>query len=169
MISEIAIAIKALDTAFTLVHRGIEKKKEVDQMGAEIKRFFRSKEVVEKKITEANKNDSDDLFLGSAIEEAISVSQQEERIKKMMARIGDHYSNQGKSHIWAEIKLDAKKIQRKRDLKAAAEEKKLKAKKLAASKKTAKQKKTQDYLIAFSVLGGLLIILFVMIIFIMRI
>ena len=169
MISEIAIAIKALDTAFTLVHRGIEKKKEVDQMSAEIKRFFRSKEVVEKKITEANKNDSDDLFLGSAIEEAISVSQQEERIKKMMARIGDHYSNQGKSHIWAEIKLDAKKIQRKRDLKAAAEEKKLKAKKLAASKKTAKQKKTQDYLIAFSVLGGLLIILFVMIIFIMRI
>jgi len=169
MISEIAIAIKALDTAFTLVHRGIEKKKEVDQMGAEIKRFFRSKEVVEKKITEANKNDSDDLFLGSAIEEAISVSQQEERIKKMMARIGAHYSDQGKSHIWAEIKLDAKKIQRKRDLKAAAEEKKLKAKKLAASKKTAKQKKTQDYLIAFSVLGGLLIILFVMIIFIMRI
>lgn len=169
MIGEIAICIKALDTAFNLVHRGIEKKKEVDQMSAEIRGFFKSKEVVEKKIIEAKKNDNDDLFLGSAIEEAISVSQQEERIEKMMARIGAHYSDQGKSHKWADIKLDAKKIQRKRDLKAAAQEQKLKAKKLAASKKTAKQKKIQDYLIAFSVLGGLLIILFLMIIFILRI
>lgn len=49
MIGEIAICIKALDTAFNLVHRGIEKKKEVDQMSAEIRGFFKSKEVVEKK------------------------------------------------------------------------------------------------------------------------
>jgi len=169
MIAEIAIAIKALDTAFTLVHKGIEKKKEVDQMSAEIRGFFKSKEVVEKKINEAKKNGNDDLFFGSALEEAISVSDQEERIEKMMARIGAHYSRQGKSPKWAEIKLKAKKIQRDRDLKSAAQEKKLQAKKLAASKKKAKQKKIQDYLIAFSVLGGLLIILFLMIIFILRI
>ena len=39
---------------------------------------------------------NDDLMDGSALEEAITIDQQEERIEKMMKKIGDHYSRKSK-------------------------------------------------------------------------
>ena len=50
MIGEIALLIKGLDTAFNLVQASLKKKKQVEQMGAEISGFFASKEAVETRL-----------------------------------------------------------------------------------------------------------------------
>jgi len=56
MVGEIALLIKGLDTAFNLVQASIKKKKEVQQMGAEISGFFHQKEAIEEKIVEVRKH-----------------------------------------------------------------------------------------------------------------
>ena len=83
MIGEIALLIKGLDTAFNLVQASLKKKKQVEQMGAEISGFFASKEAVENKIAEVKKHDKN-AYVGSPLEEAIQIQNQEDRLADMM-------------------------------------------------------------------------------------
>ncbi len=118
MIGEIAIAIKALDSAFVLCQSAISKKKEIDDMAGEVGKFFTAKKRVEEEMAKAEASGTEDLLVGSALEEAITLDQQKERMEKMMRKLGDYYSMKGQTHRWVKIKADAVRIQKKRDLKA---------------------------------------------------
>ena len=118
MIGEIAIAIKALDSAFVLCQSAISKKKEIDDMAGEVGKFFSAKKRVEDAMAKAESSGNEDLLVGSALEEAITIDQQKERMEKMMKKLGDYYSTKGQTHRWVKIKADAVRIQKKRDLKA---------------------------------------------------
>tara|TARA_R100000900_G_scaffold94201_1_gene73071 strand:- start:223 stop:711 length:489 start_codon:yes stop_codon:yes gene_type:complete len=120
MIGEAMIAIKALDSAFVMVQGAIAKKKEVEDMAGEVGRFFTAKKKVEEHITRARLAGDDDIMIGSALEEAITIDQQEERIEKMMNKIRDHYSRKGQTHRWVKIKAEAAKIEKKRAVKKKA-------------------------------------------------
>ena len=89
MIGEAILAIKALDSAFVVVKEAIAKKKEVEDMAGEVGRFFTAKKKVEEHMVKARQAGNDDLMVGSALEEAITIDQQEERIEKMMEKIRD--------------------------------------------------------------------------------
>ncbi len=117
MIGEAMLAIKALDSAFVMVQRAIAKKQEVEDMAGEVGRFFTAKKKVEEHITKARQAGNDDIMIGSALEEAITIDQQEERIEKMMDKIRDHYSRKGQTHRWVKIKAEAAKIEKKRAIK----------------------------------------------------
>ncbi len=130
MIGEAILAIKALDSAFVMVQGAIAKKKEVEDMAGEVGRFFTAKEKVEEHISKARRAGNDDIMIGSALEEAITIDQQEERIEKMMDKIRDHYSRKGQTHRWVKIKAEAAKIEKKR----AVDRKKANAKALAKTK-----------------------------------
>jgi len=106
MIGEIALLIKGLDTAFNLVQASLKKKKQVEQMGAEISGFFRAKEAVETKIAEVKEHDKN-AYIGSALEEAIQIQNQEDRLADMMKTIGREYSRQGKSGTWQKVQKNA--------------------------------------------------------------
>ena len=114
MIGEAILAIKALDSAFVMVQGAIAKKKDVEDMAGEVGKFFTAKKKVEEHIANARKAGTDDLMTGSALEEAITIDQQEERIEKMMEKVGTYYSRKGQTHRWAKIKREAAKIERKR-------------------------------------------------------
>lgn len=120
MIGEAILAIQALDRAFVMVQGAIAKKKEVEDMAGEVGKFFTAKKKVEEHIRNAKKAGADDLMTGSALEEAITIDQQEERIEKMMAKVGAYYSRKGQTHRWVKIKNDARKIERKREVKRKA-------------------------------------------------
>ena len=120
MIGEAILAIKALDSAFVVVKEAIAKKKEVEDMAGEVGRFFTAKKKVEEHMVKARQAGNDDLMVGSALEEAITIDQQEERIEKMMEKIRDHYMRQGKTHRWTKIKAEAAKIEKKREVKRKA-------------------------------------------------
>ena len=120
MIGEAILAIKALDTAFVTVQGLIAKKKDVEDMAGEVGKFFTAKKKVEEHIANARKAGTDDLMTGSALEEAITIDQQEERIEKMMERIRDHYMKKGQTHRWAKIKQQAAIIEKKREVKRKA-------------------------------------------------
>ena len=60
------------------------------------------------------------MLAGSALEEAITIDQQEERIEKMMEKIRDHYMRKGQTHRWGKIKAEAAKIEKKREIKRKA-------------------------------------------------
>jgi RNA polymerase-interacting CarD/CdnL/TRCF family regulator len=125
MIGEVLLAIKALDSAFVVVQSAIAKKKEVEDMAGEVGRFFTAKKKVEEEMAKAEAAGTEDLLVGSALEEAITLDQQRERMEKMMEKIRDHYMRQGKTHRWGKIKAEAAKIEKKREVKrkqkAAAE------------------------------------------------
>ena len=114
MIGEAMIAIKALDSAFSLVKNSIDKSKDVAAMGSEIGKFMSAKAAVEKQMEDA-RNNGGDIFAGSALEEAITLDAQEQRLEKMMSRIGNHYRTQGRTGAWIKIKNEAKKIEASRD------------------------------------------------------
>ena len=114
MIGEAILAIKALDSAFVLVQGAIAKKKDVEDMAGEVGKFFTAKKKVEEHIKNARQAGTDDLMTGSALEEAITIDQQEERIEKMMEKGGTYCSRKGQTHRWAKIKREAAKIERKR-------------------------------------------------------
>tara|TARA_B100000073_G_scaffold273333_1_gene233133 strand:- start:159 stop:656 length:498 start_codon:yes stop_codon:yes gene_type:complete len=118
MIGEAMLAIKALDSAFVLCQTAIAKKKDVEDMASEVGKFFTAKKKVEEHINKARNAGTEDLLVGSALEEAITIDQQEERIEKMMEKIRDHYMRQGKTHRWGKIKAEAAKIEKKRAIKA---------------------------------------------------
>jgi hypothetical protein len=120
MIGEAMLAIKALDSAFVMVQGAIAKKKEVEDMAGEVGKFFTAKKKVEEHIANARKAGTDDLMTGSALEEAITIDQQEERIEKMMDKVGTYYSRKGQTHRWVKIKKEAAKIEKKREVKRKA-------------------------------------------------
>jgi uncharacterized membrane protein len=120
MIGEAMLAIKALDSAFVMVQGAIAKKKEVEDMAGEVGKFFTAKKKVEEHIKKARDSGTEDLLAGSALEEAITIDQQEERIEKMMDKIRDHYSRKGQTHRWVKIKAEAAKIEKKREIKRKA-------------------------------------------------
>ena len=120
MIGEALLAIKALDSAFVVVKTAIAKKKEVEDMASEVGKFFTAKRQVEEHIAKARNAGNEDLLVGSALEEAITIDQQEERIEKMMEKIRDHYMRKGQTHRWGKIKAEAAKIEKKREIKRKA-------------------------------------------------
>jgi len=120
VIGEAMLAIKALDSAFVMVQGAIAKKKEVEDMAGEVGKFFTAKKKVEEHIANARKAGTDDLMTGSALEEAITIDQQEERIEKMMDKVGTYYSRKGQTHRWVKIKKEAAKIEKKREVKRKA-------------------------------------------------
>lgn len=115
MIGEIAIALKALDSAYTICRDVVGKAKDINDCANEVNNFLFAKSKVDEHIAKAEREGKTDLFEGSALQEAMSIRQQKERHDAMMARIGKAYSDAGKSHIWGQIKIDAARIQKKRD------------------------------------------------------
>ena len=148
MIGEIALLIKGLDTAFNLVQASLKKKKQVEQMGAEISGFFASKEAVEDKIAESKKNDKG-TYSGSAIEEAIQIQNQQDRIAEMLITIGKEYSRQGKSGTWQKVQRNAAKIQKDRDLSMAESNR----------KKILQDRKNEDFYLALKLIVGLVMLM----------
>ena len=118
MIGEIAIALKALDSAYTICRDVVGKSKDVNDWAGAVNKFLFAKGEVDEHIAQAREEGKEDLFEGSALQEAMSISQLEERQRAMMDKIGQAYSDNFKSHIWAKIKKDAIRIQKQRDAKA---------------------------------------------------
>jgi uncharacterized membrane protein len=150
MIGEALLAIKALDSAFVVVQTAIAKKKEVEDMAGEVGRFFSAKKKVEEHMEKARQAGNDDLMVGSALEEAITIDQQEERIEKMMDKIRDHYMRKGQTHRWTKIKAEAAKIEKKREIKKKA--------KAAAAKK--EEALIHDLAVMFAWVIGAVIVIF---------
>ena len=148
MIGEIALLIKGLDTAFNLVQASLKKKKQVEQMGAEISGFFAQKEAVEDKIAEVKKHDKD-AYIGSPLEEAIQIQNQEDRIADMMKEIGREYSRQGKSPQWQRVQKNAGKIQKERDFNIVQ----------ANRRKIQQDRKDADFYLALKLIVGLVILM----------
>tara|TARA_R110000744_G_scaffold97635_3_gene188693 strand:- start:109 stop:591 length:483 start_codon:yes stop_codon:yes gene_type:complete len=147
MIGEIGLLIKGLDTACKLVRAGLDRKKDIEAMGSEISSFFASKEEVEAKIEEVKRNQGG--YAGSALEEAIHIEQQAQKIDDMMSRIGKEYSRQGKSHKWAKVKKDAANIQKNRDFAMAN----------ANRKKIIQDRKNEDFYLIVKLVVGLVILM----------
>tara|TARA_R110002153_G_scaffold180266_1_gene333720 strand:+ start:85 stop:567 length:483 start_codon:yes stop_codon:yes gene_type:complete len=148
MIGEIALLIKGLDTAFSLVQKSIERKKEVQQMGAEISGFFRAKEAVETKIAEVKEQDKN-AYIGSALEEAIQIQNQEDRLADMMKEIGREYSRQGKSGTWQRVQKQAIQIQKDRDFRYT----------MHMKKKKVQVQKDDDFYLAIKLLAGIIVLI----------
>jgi hypothetical protein len=148
MIGEIALLIKGLDTAFNLVQASLKKKKQVEQMGAEISGFFAQKEAVENKIAESKKNNGYS-YSGSPLEEAIQIQNQEDRIADMMKEIGREYSRQGKTPQWQKVQKNAGKIQKERDFNIVQ----------ANRKKVIQDRKDADFYLAVKLIVGLVILM----------
>ena len=148
MIGEIALLIKGLDTAFNLVQASLKKKKQVEQMGAEISGFFAQKEAVEDKIAEVKKHDKN-AYIGSPLEEAIQIQNQEDRIADMMKEIGREYSRQGKSPQWQKVQKNAGKIQKERDFNIVQ----------ANRRKVIQDRKDADFYLAVKLIAGLVILM----------
>jgi len=147
MIGEITLLIKGLDTACKLVRTGLDRKKDIEAMGSEIGSFFASKEEIEAKIEEVKRNQGG--YVGSALEEAIQIEQQAQKIDDMMSRIGKEYSRQGKSHKWAKVKKDAANIQKNRDFNLAQ----------ANRRKVIRDRKNDDFYLAIKLIVGLVILM----------
>jgi hypothetical protein len=148
MIGEIALLIKGLDTAFNLVQASLKKKKQVEQMGAEISGFFAQKEAVENKIAEVKKHDKN-AYIGSPLEEAIQIQNQEDRIADMMKEIGREYSRQGKTPQWQRVQKNAGKIQKERDFNIVQ----------ANRRKIQQDRKDADFYLAIKLIVGLVILM----------
>jgi hypothetical protein len=148
MIGEIALLIKGLDSAFSLVQKSIERKKEVQQMGAEISGFFRAKEAVETKIAEVKEQDKN-AYIGSALEEAINIQNQEDRLADMMKEIGREYSRQGKSGTWQRVQKQAIQIQKDRDFRY----------KMHMRKKKVQVQKDSEFYLAIKLFAGIIVLI----------
>ena len=120
MIGEIAIALKALDSAYTICRDVVGKTKDINDWAGAVNNFLFAKSKVDEHIAKAEREGKTDLFEGSALQEAMSIRQQKDQHEAMMARIGKAYSDAGKSHVWGQIKVDAIRIQRQRDAQKAA-------------------------------------------------
>ena len=149
MIGEIALLIKGLDTACKLVRTGLDRKKDLEEMGGEISSFFASKEAVEEKIAEVKKKNKTYNSSGSAIQEAILIEQQAQKAEDLMKQIGKEYSRQGKSHKWALIKKNAANIQKNRDFSLAQ----------ANRKKIIRDRENNDFYLVIKLLVGLVILM----------
>ena len=148
MIGEVVLLIKGLDTAFNLVQASLKKKKQVEQMGAEISGFFASKEAVENKIAEVKQHDKN-AYIGSPLEEAIQIQNQEDRIAEMMKTIGKEYSRQGKSGTWLRVQKSAINIQKDRDFDIVQ----------ANRRKMIQDRKDEDFYLVVKLVVGLVILM----------
>tara|TARA_E500000081_G_scaffold52969_1_gene55997 strand:- start:369 stop:857 length:489 start_codon:yes stop_codon:yes gene_type:complete len=119
MIGELAIALKLLDSTFVACQTMISKKAEVEDMAAEVGKFFTAKERVEVELAKQKNKNPDDLMEGSALEEAIKIQQAEDRMTAMMDKLSAHYSRKLQSHKWVAIKKNAAIIEAKRKKEAA--------------------------------------------------
>ena len=115
MIGEIAILLKGLDSAFTLVKAGIDRKKDLDEMSNDISSFFKKKEDLEIAITKAENSEDSQM---SSIREEQAIENHRYQYQKMLDSIGKEYSRQGRSPEWARIKNNAAKRQKEKELKA---------------------------------------------------
>ena len=115
MIGEIAILLKGLDSAFTLVKAGIDRKKDLDEMSNDISSFFKKKEDLEIAITKAENSEDSQM---SSIREEQAIENHRYQYQKMLDSIGKEYSRQGRSPAWARIKNNAAKRQKEKELKA---------------------------------------------------
>ena len=147
MVGEIALLIKGLDTACKLVRTGLDRKKDIESMSSEIGSFFASKEEVEEKIAEVKKNKNG--YAGSALEEAIQIEQQNQKIKDMMKRIGKAYSDAGKSPQWQAVQRNAAKIQKERDTNTVE----------ANRRKIQQDRKDADFYLAMKLIAGLVMLM----------
>ena len=147
MIGEIALLIKGLDTAISLVKAGLDKKKDIEGMASEIHGFFESKQAVEAKITELKTGK--DKYQGSALEEAIAISEESRKIKEMMASLGKAYSLAGKSPEWQRIQRNASNIQKERDFQNAKSNR----------KKIIQDRKDAEFYVVLKYIFGVMLIL----------
>ena len=148
MIGEIALLIKGLDTAFSIVQKGIKRKKDIDAMGGEIFAFLASKDAVEDKIEEVKKHDTD-AYIGSPLQEAMQIQAQEDRIAKYMEVLQKEYFRQGKSPQWSKIKQNAIKIQKDRDFRYN----------MLMKKKRGQVQKNDDFKLALKLIFGLIVLM----------
>tara|TARA_R110002073_G_scaffold55044_1_gene141384 strand:+ start:274 stop:756 length:483 start_codon:yes stop_codon:yes gene_type:complete len=147
MVGEIALLIKGLDTACKLVRTGLDRKKDIESMSSEIHSFFASKKEVEEKIAEVKRKKGN--YAGSALEEAILIEQQNQKIKDMMSRIGKEYSRQGKSPQWQAVQRNAAKIQKERDFDIVR----------ANRRKIIQDRKDADFYLAVKLFSGIVILM----------
>jgi hypothetical protein len=147
MLGEIALLISSFDKACSLVRSGLDRKKDLDSMSSEIFSFFASKKEVEEKIAEVKKNKGG--YAGSALEEAILIEQQNQKIKDMMSRIGKEYSRQGKSPQWQSVQRNAANIQKERDFDAAQ----------ANRRKIIRDRRKEDFYLVIKLVVGLVILM----------
>ena len=113
-------------------------------------RFFTAKKKVEEEMAKAEAAGTEVLLVGSALEEAITLDQQRERMEKMMEKIRDHYMRQGKTHRWGKIKAEAAKIEKKREVK----------RKQKAAAEKAEAALVRDLAVMFAWLVGTVIVIF---------
>jgi len=147
MIGEIALLISSFDKACKLVRSGLDRKKDLDSMSGEIFSFFESKKEVEEKIAEVKKNKGG--YAGSALEEAILIEQESQKIKVMMKRIGKAYSDAGRSPQWQAVQRNAAKIQKDRDFDIVQ----------ANRRKIIQDRKNEDFYLVVKLVVGLVILM----------
>ena len=147
MIGEIALLISSFDKACKLVRSGLDRKKDLDSMSGEIFSFFESKKEVEEKIAEVKKNKGG--YAGSALEEAILIEQESQKIKVMMKRIGKAYSDAGRSPQWQAVQRNAAKIQKDRDFDIVQ----------AKRRKMIQDRKDEDFYLVVKLVVGLVILM----------
>ena len=119
MIGELAVALKLLDSTFVACQTMISKKAEVEEMAAEVGKFFTAKEKVEAELAKQRRTNPNDLLQGSALEEAIKIQEAEDRMTAMMSKLSAHYQRKGATHKWVAIKKNAAVIEAKRKKEAA--------------------------------------------------
>ena len=147
MLGEIALLISSFDKACKLVRSGLDRKKDLDSMSSEIFSFFASKKEVEEKIAEVKKNKGG--YAGSALEEAILIEQESQKIKVMMKRIGKAYSDAGRSPQWQSIQRNAADIQKDRDFNIVQ----------ANRRKIIQDRKNEDFYLVVKLVVGLVILM----------
>ena len=147
MLGEIALLISSFDKACKLVRSGLDRKKDLDSMSSEIFSFFESKKEVEEKIAEVKKNKGG--YAGSALEEAILIEQESQKIKVMMKRIGKAYSDAGRSPQWQSIQRNAANIQKDRDFNIVQ----------ANRRKIIQDRKNEDFYLVVKLVVGLVILM----------
>ena len=146
MIGEIALLIKGLDTAMSLLERGFATKKRVTDLGNEVDNFFLSKEKLEERLEEEKKEGT---YSQSPIEQAMFEERVKEKIEKHMQVLQKEYSRQGKSHIFAKLQRRAVNIERDRAFETNLKNKRARA----------KQQETSDVIFTIKLfVGGLVII-----------
>ena len=144
MIGEIAILIKTLDTAFGLIQRGLESKRQITEIGNEIDHFFESKEKLEEGLEEERNKTT-----RSPIQQAMFEEQIKAKTEKYMSVLAAEYSRQGKSHIWEGVKRNALAIERDRAFETNFRKNRAKA----------KQQQKSDVIFTIKLFVGLLMIL----------
>lgn len=146
MIGEIALLIKGLDTAMSLLERGFKTKKRITDLGNEVDNFFLSKEKLEERLAEEKKAGT---YSRTPIEQAMFEDRIREKIEKHMQVLQKEYSRQGKSHIFAGLKRRAANIERDRIFETNLKKKRAKA----------KQQQASDAIFAIKLfMGGLMIL-----------